>query len=90
MRRKTPRTATLEDLLCAPEGVWFEAPQGFDLTVTYEKTARNRDRVVIRLPKAASKKLRARDGEAFVATVERGTLVLKRIPRRRTKTARHA
>jgi hypothetical protein len=90
MSRKTPRSATLDDLLAAPEGVWLEAPDGFDLTVTYEPAKVDGDRVVIPLPRAASKKLGARDGETFSATVERGTLVLRRIPRPRAKRARRA
>jgi hypothetical protein len=87
VKPKTPRDATLQDLLSTPEGVWQEAPQGFELTVIYEKAKDSPGRVVIPISKKAAVQLRAIDGETVRASVRRGKLVLERSPRRR---ARHA
>lgn len=90
MRRKIPPSATLDELMALPEGLWHEAPDGFDLTVVYEDRQGDRRRLMVPISKALSRQLRGLDGTKLSATVEHGMLVLEQVPVRRTKKARRA
>jgi hypothetical protein len=90
MTRKIPRSASWEDLMALPEGVWHEAPEGLDVRFTFQTPKANGRRTVVPLSKTMAKRLGAHEGEKFSATVQHGKLILDPLPPPRTKKARRA
>ena len=81
---------TFEEILQAPEGVWHELPQGFDVEEAYDFIEADAQRIVVALPKRAIRAFHPGPRECFSARVAGGKLIIERAEagRRRKRTKR--
>ena len=85
---KRRKVESFEDMLAAPEGVWYEMPHGVDLEVLDETTDPPTHRLHLRLPGRIAREFSPRKGEVLRATIRNTTLTLERAPERRGKPSR--
>jgi len=87
MRRR--KIESFEDMLRAPEGQWFELPEGGDVEVLDETTDPPTRRLYMRLSPRVARDFAPGRGETLTAKISDRTLTLEKVPKRRTR-AGHA
>lgn len=86
---KRRKIESFDDMLRAPEGQWFEMPDGVDLEVLDETTDPPTLRLYKRLPPRVARDFAPGKGETLTAKISDRTLTHEKAPKRRTR-AGHA
>lgn len=82
---KRRKIESFEDMLRAPEGQWFELPEGGDVEVLDETTDPPTRRLYKRLPPRVARDFSPSKGETLKAKIRDRTLTLEKVPKRRTR-----
>ena len=85
---KRHKARSLQEMLEAPEGEWYELKEGFQVEVIDDTSAAKGRRLVLPITPATARRLKPRKGERLDARIAGGELIIERTRPPRARRSR--